>query len=151
MNQTAELLKKQNNGKLVSFEGPTCPYCNTMSILRPESFIYQGHYTDKNFWVCRNYPECHSYVGTHGHGIWMNYPLGRLANPELRKLKTSAHTLFDHIWKTGTMPRGKMYEWMRKTMKLTEPEAHIGELDDVRCQELINHLNILYTQIKIKT
>jgi hypothetical protein len=150
MNQTAELLKSQNNGIIIPNHGPACPYCNGKSILRPETFIYNEHYSDKNYWVCENYPNCNAYVGTHGHGIWQNFPMGRLANPDLRNLKKNAHQLFDHMWKTKTIARGEMYSWMRRVMNLTEPEAHIGELDNDRCRELIEHLNELYSRIKIK-
>lgn len=151
MNKTAELLKKQNGGKIVSFEGPVCPYCNQKSVLREESFVYKTGYTGKNYWVCANYPTCHSYVGTHGYGIWMNFPLGRLANSELRKLKSNAHALFDQFWKTKTIDRGKMYAWLREKMNLTEPEAHIGEMNEEQCHELIQHLNNLFDIVKIKT
>lgn len=151
MNYSAEELRKQNKGVIISFEGPECPYCNCKSQLQPESFIYNAHYSGKNYWVCKNYPNCHSYVGTHGNGTWMNFPLGRLANSELRKLKTQAHSLFDPFWRTGTFSRSHMYSWFQEKMDLPEPKAHIGELNEEQCHELINLLNKLYDVVQLKT
>jgi hypothetical protein len=150
MNHTAEQLKKDVKGLLTSFNGPKCPYCGGQSHLQPEAFIYKGSYEGKNYWVCENYPSCHSYVGTHGHGQWMNYPLGRLANGELRKLKTQAHSLFDPFWKTGTYTRGHMYRWFQDNMQLPEALAHIGELDEAQCHDLIHKLNQLYETVQLK-
>jgi len=150
MNFTAELLKSKGMG-IMPNDGPICPYCKKPSVLKNERAIYNQHFTNKLFWVCCDFPKCDAYVGTHGNGIWMNYPMGRLANKELRELKKKAHELFDHIWKTATMSRTQMYVWFQKTMSLDEQHAHIGELDVDQCYELIEHLNILYGNIKIKS
>jgi hypothetical protein len=151
MNLTAELLHQHNKGTIDPKNGPICPYCNKRAILVDETAIYNQHYTDKLFWICADFPKCDAYVGTHGNGTWMNFPLGRLANRNLRDMKTKAHTLFDHIWKTKTLTRGQMYQWFRTTMNLDEPQAHIGELDEEGCSDLIQHLNNLYTNIRIRT
>lgn len=150
MNHTAEQLKKDASGKLDVNKGPVCPYCGKHSVLVAESAIYPQAYSGKQYWACSDYPNCHAYVGTHGHGTWMNYPLGRLANSELRNLKKTAHSLFDQFWRTGTLTRGWMYRWMQEKMELPEQLAHIGELNEDQCHDLIHKLNQLYDTVKIK-
>lgn len=144
MNKTAINLQN-TNPSLNPLEGPACPYCGEKSILRPASYIYTGRPDiEKNMWVCKNYPECDSYVGTHGHGAWQNFPMGILANRGLRDLKKRCHTLFDHQWKARKVPRGRMYVWLQITMGLSEPDAHIGELDRKQCERLLIMLEELY-------
>lgn len=150
MNHSAEQLRIHNHGNINPLEGPVCPYCNVRSVLVDEKEIYNTHYTGKMYWRCSDYPSCGAYVGTHGNGNWMNFPLGRLADKNLRDMKTKVHLLFDHVWKTQTMTRGQMYTWFQKTMNLDESHAHIGELDIEGCGDLIEHLNNLYSNIKIR-
>lgn len=150
MNKTATDLQKTNPGIKDPKKGPLCPYCNQHSILRPAQFIYFNRPDiNKNLWVCSNYPTCDAYVGTHDNGAWQNFPLGRLANRELRDMKHKLHTLFDHKWKSGKISRGAMYIWLQKTMSLSEPYAHIGELDQNQCDKLMQELNKFYVPSKL--
>lgn len=126
--------------------GPKCPHCDIRSELKPASYIYP-HLTfikHKMFWVCQNYPTCNSYVGTHSRLPWLNFPMGSLANHELREARLKAHHLFDHFWKTGLADRGEMYQWFQQIIKLDEEYAHIGELNLKQCNDLIWHLNNRY-------
>lgn len=152
MNITAvELRKKFPYGTI--YFGPKCPYCNLggervfYSILRHASYIYPDHPSiTHNFWVCVNYPECNTYVGTHKEDPWKDFPLGSLANSELRTLRIQAHTLFDYMWKENDVKRKDMYNWFQEVMNLDKEHAHIGELNELQVREFINHLNNLYSK-----
>ena len=125
--------------------GPKCPYCNSVSKLWPASFIYGDMFlSDKNFWVCKKYPTCNSYVGTHSNPPFQNFPMGSLADRELRETRLKAHTLFDHFWKSKVKTRNEMYKWFQKEMELDGKYAHIGELNLEQCLDLIWKLNQLY-------
>lgn len=148
MNRTAVQYRKTHGSVVDPLNGPLCQYCNTPSILRPASFIYPGrHDILKNFWACNN--GCDAYVGTHGNGDWINFPLGELSDSELRTLKKKAHELFDPIWKNKIYPRGYCYKWMQKILELPEPDAHIGELNVEQVSRLIQSLNKLYNDVYI--
>ena len=61
-----------------------CPYCGAYSKLIDSKLIYGVSYGMA--YVCKNYPECDTYVGTHKGTI---KPRGTLANKELRKCEAS--------------------------------------------------------------
>jgi hypothetical protein len=77
-------------------------------------------------------------VGVHKNGKWMNYPLGVLANADLRSAKKLAHSQFDLLWKTGLMTRPESYKWLQELLNKTEPDAHIGELTFDECLLVYN-------------
>jgi hypothetical protein len=139
MNKTARLYRQHGFNPA---KGPDCPYCQEPSVLRPASEIYNkgDRHFDGSLWVCRNYPTCNSYVGTHKHGTLKDYPLGSLANEELRTARKAVHNVFDLIYKRNLMTREEAYRWMEKEMFLSKEEAHIGEMDIFKC-------NMIYTRV----
>ena len=44
---------------------------------------------------------------------------------------------FDQLWKSGKMTRPQSYGWMRKKMKLSTDDAHIGKFDKAQCEHLV--------------
>lgn len=140
MNKTAKDLIHESSS-LDPLKGPVCPYCQNRSILVPESEIYSKSYTGKKYWLCK---PCNAYVGTHATGYLRDYPLGSLANSSLRNYRKKAHTLLDEFWKKRHFNRSEMYIWLQATMNLSADKAHIGEMDETQCMDLINHLNKLY-------
>jgi hypothetical protein len=141
MNRTAIELQN-SNPKLDPAKGPTCPCCQAHSQLVPASDIYTGRPDlDFNMWYCKS---CDTYVGTHKTGPWRDFPMGSLADAQLRNLRKQCHTLFDHKWKEKQMNRKAMYVWLQQQMGLAEPDAHIGELNANQCLTLIGKLNSLY-------
>lgn len=105
-----------------------CPYCGNPSAVVRGNVIYP-HRRDlwgKVFYQCA---PCDAYVGTHRDGK----PLGRLANRQLRIAKMQAHSVFDALWKDGTMTRSKAYAWLSKAMGLPADQTHIGMFDVGQC------------------
>lgn len=81
------------------------------------------------FWKC---DACSNYVGCHHKTKDPTKPLGCIPTRELVNARKRIHALLDPIWKSGQMPRGKVYAILSD--KLGHP-YHTGELrslDDAR-------------------
>lgn len=115
---------------------PTCPYCKTVSELVTGDVVYP-HRPDlktKFYYYCA---PCQAYVGCHPG---TTASLGRLANAELRALKSKVHSLFDPLWKTGRMTRKGAYYLLAKELGLTVKKCHIGCFDESTCEKAITFL-----------
>lgn len=121
-----------------------CPYCPGRQAECVDGTTIYPHRPDlahKRFWRC---PGCGAYVGCHppatspkggiGDG---SVPLGRLANAELRKLKSLAHAAFDPLFRDGPMTRRQAYRWLAKELGISEDRCHIGEFDVHDCRRVI--------------
>ena len=74
------------------------------------------------FWHC---DTCGAWVGTHWKTSKPKTPMGTLATPEMLEARKAIHALIDPIWKSGDVPRAKLYAFItRKTGK----QYHTGEL-----------------------
>jgi len=135
---------------------PVCPYCNTNAVLLDPTPAEAGDlaaYPYKKYygplWVCSHYPTCNAYVGCHP-GTTM--ALGRLADKELRLLKSQVHAVFDPLWmyehairkrryrRRGNMKniiRNKWYEWLAGKLGIPVEQCHIGMFDNDTCQRAI--------------
>lgn len=125
----------------------TCPYYHQPAQLVTGTAIYprRSDLANMKFHQCA---PCDAYVGTHKAGAHMviggkkvisdgTLPLGRLANPELRRAKQAAHAAFDPIWQSRTMGRKQAYAWLAKQLRLKADEAHIGEFDVAQCGRVV--------------
>ena len=115
-----------------------CPYCQAPAEIRDSAIVYNGR-SYGPIWLCSNYPRCDAYVGTHPG---TEKPLGRLANPELREWKKRAHSMFDPIWKNGSMKRPQAYKWLSDKMGIPRDECHIGMFDIDQCREVVELCSI---------
>lgn len=126
--------------------GVQCDYCGQPAQLVGGDAIYP-HRPDlfrKKFWSCARcdaYVGCHPKAGKNGRGGLGDgtVPLGRLADRQLRRAKSSAHTLFDPIWKSGQMPRKKAYAWLAEKMGIATTDCHIGMFNVDQCNEVVRH------------
>lgn len=85
------------------------------------------------FYGCNQYPRCTATHGAHPDGR----PLGAPGDPETKKARIEAHSVFDAFWKEKKWNRGKAYSWMAKAMNLVPGTAHIGMFDKKQCEALI--------------
>lgn len=124
-------------------KGPICDYCKNPAILVTGQVIYP-HRPDlfkKKFWNC---VPCKAYVGCHpvsNHHKTDDVPLGRLANVELRKLKSLAHAAFDPKWKTGILRRKEAYGILADRLGIKRKDCHIGMFDEETCRRVIEISN----------
>lgn len=111
----------------------TCPYCNRLARFVDSRIVYGKSYG--KMWLCSGWPECNAYVGVH-QGT--RKPLGRMANPELRKAKKAAHAAFDPLWTHNVNPsksRKYAYAWLAKQLGISTDECHIGMFDVESCEQ----------------
>ena len=86
--------------------------------------------------VCHRTPPSH-YVGTYSDNITS---LGRIANSELRKLKSKGHQVFDPLWKQKIKfnSQKQAYEWLSEKMNLPQEFTHFGMFTNDECIKAIN-------------
>lgn len=126
-----------------------CPYCGAEIFLKENDFIYKKRINKGYVYVCGNYPQCNSYVGTHSD----KKPLGRLANKSLRNYKKTAHLYFDTIWRykknvlKDYKARGKAYKWLASVMSKKAKDAHIGHFNEEETKKVIDICKPYYLKI----
>jgi hypothetical protein len=110
----------------------SCDYCGEQASYIDSAQVYGGKsYGMIYFCDCQ---DGAAYVGCHPS---TNVPMGRLANPELRKAKVEAHISFDQLWRKGDMTRREAYAWLQGAMSLTAFEAHIGKFTIEQCHQVV--------------
>lgn len=126
-----------------------CPYCGSKAILRKANEIYSTKIEDDNrmLLVCKNYPECDSYIKSDKFGN----PKGVMANKELRRLRTIAHDYFDEIFKNEILTRSDAYKLLSDKLRIPISETHISNFNEYRCKIVINIAkDILHNHPKTK-
>ena len=111
-----------------------CPYCGGSVVLRSADGIYKDNKKGMQLYVCKNYPECDSYVRVHAG---TNVPVGTMANHELRTLRRTAHYYFDQLYVNGIMSKQDAYVWLANLIHVPLSEAHIGYLGEYYCKQVI--------------
>lgn len=115
---------------------PICPYCGDFSKATTGKEMYP-HRPDLHvlkFFKCQ---PCNATVGTHKR---TGKPLGTLANPQTKGLRSQVHKLFDPIWRSGNMKRSEAYTWFAGQMGLSNKDCHIGMFNTAKCQQAIEIL-----------
>ena len=119
----------------VNHAAPQCPYCGAMTHLRSADGIYLDNSRNTMLYVCKNYPQCDSYVRVHpGTTI----PLGTVANKKLRFLRNEAHRYFNQIYYQGIMSKQEAYRWLSELLGLPMASTHIGMMGEYYCQQVID-------------
>ena len=113
--------------QLVQPANLACPECGAAMIRRPSRYGL--------FYGCIRYPECRSTHGCHPNGA----PLGIPGDPETKRARMRAHDAFDALWKTKRMTRQQGYLWLRRVMRMSKEEGHIGRFTVAQCEELLRH------------
>jgi len=118
-----------------------CDYCGKPAQLVTGEVIYphRPDLAEKYFWMC---DPCKAYVGTHSNSKKHHFPMGRLANKELRQWKKLTHAAFDPLWKKGTWTRLEAYQWLAKEMEIPIANCHIGMFTVQRCKAVIDKINM---------
>jgi hypothetical protein len=129
-----------------------CPYCGKPAVKALGSDIYMGRpeLAHKQYWACWS---CDAWVGCHPNTDYK--PLGRLADPALRKAKTAVHAVFDTLWKNSgykqkRINRGKAYADLAAKLDLPIEQCHIGMFDLETCERAIKACHELKEQQGLK-
>ena len=122
--------------------GKLCPYCRTETHLVSGDVIYphraidvpRPKFLDKKYYVCANNND--HYVGTYRDNVTA---LGRLADAELRSLKSQRHAVFDPLWKDLKTFKSQKdaYHWLSKEMNLPIEFTHFGMFSVAHCIEAV--------------
>jgi hypothetical protein len=78
------------------------------------------------FWKC---DDCGNHVGCHHKTKDPTRPLGNIPTKELKNARQHIHRILDPIWKSGKMPRGKLYT--RIAQELGYEEYHTAEIKTI--------------------
>lgn len=123
-----------------------CPYCGSPAVLRSADGIYYDNSRNTQLYVCKNYPQCDSYIRVHAG---TNIPAGTMANRELRALRAEAHRYFDRLYKSGFMTKQDSYYWLAGILDAPLSQAHIGYLGEYYCQVVIDESRKLLEKQRI--
>ena len=125
---------KRKKKKGINPSGMRCPYCGKPLILRSADGIYHENPRNTMLYVCKDYPQCDTYVRTHpGTSV----PVGTPANRELRALRNEAHRYFDQLYRSGMMNKQDAYLWLADFLQVPLSQAHIGYLGEYYCKQVI--------------
>lgn len=109
-----------------------CPYCKGNATLKDNAILYGGRSFGKSY-ICKNYPKCDTYVGSHKES---GKPLGTLADAKLRELRCACHAKIDPMWKDKQQTRKEVYAWLSEKMGVEN--AHIGNFTKDQCLFLLS-------------
>ncbi|MDC1266634.1 DUF3268 family zinc-finger domain-containing protein [Crocinitomicaceae bacterium] len=131
--------------------GKLCPYCEVGTELVSGDIIYpyrskdipRPKFLDKKYYVCTNNKD--HYVGTYKDNVTA---LGRLADAELRTLKSEGHAVFDPLWKDLKTFKSQKdaYHWLSKEMNLSIEFTHFGMFSVTQCIKAIEKCKELSNQ-----
>lgn len=111
-----------------------CPYCGSRAVLRSADGIYRDNTQGDMLYVCKNYPECDSYVKVQRGS---NLPLGSLANKKLREMRKEAHYHFNKLYESGLITKESAYDWLAGLLGVPLTHAHIGQLGEYDCKYVV--------------
>jgi hypothetical protein len=91
-----------------------------------EIYPHRSDLSSLPFWKC---DACGNYVGCHHKTRDRTRPLGVIPTAEIKKAHQHIHRVFDPLWKSGRMSRGKAYRELAKAMG--RDEYHTAEIRTV--------------------
>lgn len=119
-----------------SFSAVVC-HCGATATLRSNSLLYNGkEYGNGKAYICDRFPECRGSVGTHPDGK----PLGTIPDDETKKLRMEVHALVDPLWREQGHPRGQVYGYLGRLMKMHRKDCHIGMFSKDNCLTAIERI-----------
>jgi ssDNA-binding Zn-finger/Zn-ribbon topoisomerase 1 len=112
-----------------------CPYCGSIAVLRKANEVYVNKIEDDDrlLLVCKNYPECDTYIKADENGN----PKGVMANKELRHLRLVAHNYFDEIFRNNILSRSDAYKLLSDKLGIPLQDTHMSNFDEYRCKKTI--------------
>lgn len=97
-----------------------CPFCGSEVVFTSNKELYGKEYGNGKCYLCRS---CKASVGTHNG---TKRPLGVIANKEMKVLKKACHDLFDYVWKSRKLSRGRAYSILAKQLDIPQKDCHFG-------------------------
>lgn len=130
------------NGKINATRQVICPYCGNHASLVYKKDICKTLPTHKEDMLVWNCSPCNAYTSVHKHSTKKYRPMGVLATANLRSLRYRAHRYLDKLWEGRDIKaRQKAYKVVQDLFNMTEKEAHISNLTEEQCIQLISFLH----------
>lgn len=86
------------------------------------------------YWYgCDHFPKCRGSLPARIDGS----PVGEPRKKSLQAARNAAHNAFDTLWKDKHVSRTAAYKWLQKVMKLTPDQAHMYQMSEEQCAEVI--------------
>jgi len=115
-----------------------CPVCGSGAELKDSKIIYGKSYGLS--WICKNYPDCNTYVSCHKGTAT---PKGELANAEIREWRKKVHAKLDPLWQNHKYNRNDLYQEIG--IKFNKIPFHTANLKSVKeCKDVINFIHDFY-------
>jgi len=108
-----------------------CPNCQKEAPWVENKEKYGRNY-GKSF-MCYFCKPCGTYVGCHNN---TKKPLGTMADKETMEWRQKVHAKIDPLWKSGEIPRGKIYRIITKALGLKK-QYHTGYADIETCKKIM--------------
>jgi hypothetical protein len=80
-------------------------------------------------WIC---DTCKCHVGTHHKTNDPTRPLGNIPSAEIKNARIKIHELIDPVWKSGEVPRRKVYGKLSAALGYEYHTAEIKTIDEAR-------------------
>lgn len=103
----------------------TCPECGDP--MRLVETFWSDHPWQ---WRCVRSPLCSGTHGAHPDGS----PLGVPGDSLTKAARAAAHDVFDRLWKSGAMSRGKAYQELDAALGSEPGGSHFGAMPIAECQ-----------------
>ena len=134
---------KRKRASTMPGAGPLLCHCGRPAVLRDAREVCKCNRPGAMAYVCSNYPACNSFVLAHPGTL---EPMGPLAGPELRRLRSEAHRHFDRLHQCGLMSRRAAYQWLAYIVQAPMSHAHIAHLGEYYCKVVIEESKKLLEQ-----
>lgn len=109
----------------------TCPVCSGPVVIAHHTQIYRSGQTYGEWPWAYRCTSCDAMVGMHP---FTSIPLGTLAGPELRRLRTDCKQPFNLLWKHHRMSRIDAYQALSDHLGIPKAECHFGLFDADQCR-----------------
>lgn len=104
-------------------------YVDATLVTGAEVYPHRPDLRSLPFWRC---PTCANYVGCHHKTADSTKPLGVIPTPEIRNARLHIHALVDPVWKSGRVPRGKLYATIGSRLGRAYHTAEIRTVHEAR-------------------
>lgn len=110
-----------------------CPTCGAQMILKKTKKFRYKDGRQRNFYSCSMWPMCDTSISANPDET----PVGVASDKETRSLRNRCHDLLTKKFGPNTRDQ---YKFIRKVMKMTPDEAHIGKFSKEQCIQLIEYI-----------
>ena len=125
----------EKNSRIVKYElDPICPFCGGDVVYTTNDKLYGKLCGNGRCYMCTT---CRASVGVHNdeNRVATGIPLGRLADPEMKRMREACHERFDRVWKFRYLSRKTAYKRLAYKLKIDVDDCHFAFLGKAQLQQ----------------